>query len=55
MAVTGTPTAGDKVRYQLDRFLSWSPAARFVGLFVLIDERGQVGAVVAHRWTTEPR
>ncbi|MFO0595717.1 MAG: hypothetical protein U0228_10440 [Myxococcaceae bacterium] len=29
------PTLGDKVRYQVDRFLSWSPLARFVGLFGL--------------------
>lgn len=29
------PTFGDKVRYQVDRFLSWSPFARFVGLFGL--------------------
>lgn len=29
------PTFGDKVRYQVDRFLSWSPMARFVGLFGL--------------------
>lgn len=28
-----TPSFGDKVRYQVDRFLSWSPMARFVGLF----------------------
>ncbi len=30
-----TPSFGDKVRYQVDRFLSWSPIARFVGLFGL--------------------
>ena len=29
------PTTGDKIRYQVDRFLSWSPMARFVGLFGL--------------------
>lgn len=29
------PSLGDKVRYQVDRFLSWSPFARFVGLFGL--------------------
>ncbi|MCU0696679.1 MAG: hypothetical protein MUC96_09135 [Myxococcaceae bacterium] len=29
------PSFGDKVRYQVDRFLSWSPFARFVGLFGL--------------------
>ena len=29
------PSFGDKVRYQVDRFLSWSPVARFVGLFGL--------------------
>lgn len=29
------PSLGDKVRYQVDRFLSWSPIARFVGLFGL--------------------
>ncbi len=27
------PTTGDKIRYQIDRFLSWSPLARFIGLF----------------------
>ena len=27
------PTTGDKIRYQVDRFLSWSPLARFLGLF----------------------
>lgn len=30
---TDAPSAGDKVRYQIDRFLSWSPLARFIGLF----------------------
>lgn len=29
------PSFGDKVRYQVDRFLSWSPMARFLGLFAL--------------------
>jgi K+/H+ antiporter YhaU regulatory subunit KhtT len=29
------PSFGDKVRYQVDRFLSWSPLARFLGLFGL--------------------
>jgi hypothetical protein len=29
------PSTGDKIRYQVDRFLSWSPFARFVGLFGL--------------------
>lgn len=29
------PSFSDKVRYQVDRFLSWSPFARFVGLFAL--------------------
>ncbi len=29
------PSLADKVRYQVDRFLSWSPFARFVGLFGL--------------------
>lgn len=32
---TDVPSLGDKVRYQVDRFLSWSPLARFVGLFAL--------------------
>ncbi len=32
---TDVPSFGDKVRYQVDRFLSWSPIARFVGLFGL--------------------
>ncbi len=35
MSVTDTPTTSDKVRYQVDRFLSWSPFARFLGLFAL--------------------
>jgi ion channel POLLUX/CASTOR len=30
-----SPSFGDNVRYQVDRFLSWSPFARFVGLFGL--------------------
>lgn len=29
------PSTADKVRYQVDRFLSWSPFARFAGLFAL--------------------
>jgi Trk K+ transport system NAD-binding subunit len=29
------PSFGDKLRYQVDRFLSWSPLARFFGLFLL--------------------
>jgi ion channel POLLUX/CASTOR len=29
------PSLSDKIRYQVDRFLSWSPMARFVGLFGL--------------------
>src|SRR5690242_4908193 len=29
------PSVGDQIRYQVDRFLSWSPFARFVGLFGL--------------------
>jgi Trk K+ transport system NAD-binding subunit len=29
------PSFGDKVRYQVDRFLSWNPFTRFVGLFGL--------------------
>ena len=29
------PGFADKLRYQIDRFLSWSPIARFMGLFVL--------------------
>jgi len=32
---TDVPSFGDKLRYQIDRFLSWSPIARFVGLFGL--------------------
>ena len=27
------PSAGDKLRYQVDRFLSWGPLARVLGLF----------------------
>lgn len=30
-----SPTFGQKVRYQIDRFLSWSPLARILGLFLL--------------------
>ncbi|MBI3182865.1 MAG: NAD-binding protein [Myxococcales bacterium] len=26
-------STGDKIRYQIDRFMSWSPMARFIGLF----------------------
>lgn len=33
--MSDVPSFGDKVRYQVDRFLSWSPFARFVGLFGL--------------------
>jgi ion channel POLLUX/CASTOR len=29
------PTTSDKLRYHIDRFLSWSPFARFLGLFAL--------------------
>jgi hypothetical protein len=32
---TDVPSLGDKIRYQVDRFFSWSPVARFVGLFGL--------------------
>jgi ion channel POLLUX/CASTOR len=32
---TDAPTTGDKIRYQIDRFMSWSPMARFIGLFGL--------------------
>lgn len=32
-AESDLPSTGDKVRYQIDRFLSWSPLARFIGLF----------------------
>jgi Trk K+ transport system NAD-binding subunit len=35
MSDVDAPSTGDKVRYQVDRFLSWSPLARFVGLFGL--------------------
>ncbi|MEW5737615.1 MAG: TrkA C-terminal domain-containing protein [Myxococcota bacterium] len=35
MSDADKPSFGDKVRYQVDRFLSWSPMARFVGLFGL--------------------
>ena len=31
--ISDAPTMGDKIRYQIDRFLSWSPLARFLGLF----------------------
>ncbi len=30
-----TPTLGEKIRYQVDRFLSWHPIARFLALFIL--------------------
>ncbi len=33
--MSDVPSFGDKVRYQVDRFLSWNPMARFVGLFGL--------------------
>jgi K+/H+ antiporter YhaU regulatory subunit KhtT len=35
MSGADRPSLGDKVRYQVDRFLSWSPMARFLGLFGL--------------------
>lgn len=35
MSDADKPSMGDKIRYQVDRFLSWSPMARFVGLFAL--------------------
>lgn len=35
MSVTDSPTTGDRIRYQIDRFLSWSPFARFLGLFAI--------------------
>lgn len=35
MSDVDRPSLGDRVRYQIDRFLSWSPLARFIGLFVL--------------------
>src|SRR5687767_8204156 len=34
-APTDMPSTGDKIRYQIDRFMSWSPMARFIGLFGL--------------------
>ncbi|MBK7857615.1 MAG: NAD-binding protein [Archangiaceae bacterium] len=43
-----TPSTGDKVRYQVDRFLSWSPMARFVGLFGLSFLLITLNAVVVH-------
>ncbi len=35
MSDSSRPALGDRVRYHVDRFMSWSPIARFVGLFVL--------------------
>jgi Trk K+ transport system NAD-binding subunit len=35
MSASDVPSFGDRVRYQVDRFLSWSPMARFLGLFGL--------------------
>jgi len=35
MSVTDVPTTSDRIRYQVDRFLSWSPFARFLGLFAI--------------------
>ena len=35
MADADVPSFTDRVRYQVDRFLSWSPVARFMGLFGL--------------------
>lgn len=40
------PGRGDRFRYQLDRFLSFGPAARFVGLLVLSLVLVLVGAVL---------
>lgn len=47
MSVTDTPSTGDRVRYQVDRFLSWSPLARFLGLFALSFVLVTVCAVLA--------
>ncbi|MHB8877540.1 MAG: CASTOR/POLLUX-related putative ion channel [Myxococcaceae bacterium] len=35
MSNEDAPSTGDKIRYQLDRFMSWSPAARFIGLLLV--------------------
>jgi ion channel POLLUX/CASTOR len=35
MSETDVPTLGNKIRYHVDRFLSWSPLSRFLGLFIL--------------------
>ncbi len=42
------PSTGDKVRYQIDRFLSWSPFARFVGLFGLSFILISINAIAVH-------
>src|SRR5687767_12751667 len=41
------PTTGDKIRYQVDRFLSWSPLARFIGLFGISFILISIGASVS--------
>ncbi len=35
MSDSSRPSLGDRIRYHVDRFMSWSPVARFVGLFAL--------------------
>lgn len=46
------PGLGDKLRYQVDRFLSWSPLARFLGLFGLSFILVTICAVLA--WVVMP-
>ncbi|MBS1149936.1 MAG: potassium transporter TrkA [Myxococcaceae bacterium] len=41
------PSTGDKIRYQVDRFLSWSPLARFIGLFGISFILISIGATVS--------
>lgn len=48
------PSTGDKIRYQVDRFLSWSPMARFVGLFGLSFILVTINATMARLFMPQP-
>lgn len=48
------PSTGDKIRYQIDRFLSWSPMARFVGLFGLSFILVAINATLARIFMPQP-
>lgn len=54
MADSDVPSRLDKLRYQIDRFLSWSPLARFLGLFGLSFVLTFVCAVLARLVMPQP-